>query len=306
VTEALQSIRKALDWGKLTTLRLRAMAVAEEVQAGSHRSRRRGAGVEFGGHRVYVPGDDLRFLDRRAMMRHDRLLVREFETETNRRLTFLIDASRSMAYASERARASKFAFGAIIVAALTRVALGGSDTVSLDWLGGTRGRPLPATGGPEAFDRVVDLLEGASTEGDLRVDEQAVDAALALVGRRARRGSVVVVVSDFLDLPDGAPDRIASLAAGGRTVVAVSILDPAEAAFPFQGPIRFRSSEGGHFVETDASSARNAYLAALARNRATYRESLLARGGRFVEATTSDDAVSIVRAVLASIEGLPA
>jgi uncharacterized protein (DUF58 family) len=240
------------------------------------------------------------------MMRHDRLLVREFETETNRRLTFLVDASPSMAYASDGARTSKFGFGAIVVAALTRVALGGSDTVSLDWLGGARSRPLPSMGGPEAFDRVVDLLEHATTGGDLTVDERALDAALALVSRRARRGSVVVVVSDFLDLPDGAPDRIASLAASGRTVVGVSILDLAEAAFPFQGPIRFRSSEGGHFVETDGSSARNAYLAALARNRASYRMSLLARGGRFVEATTSDDPISVVRAVLASIEGLPA
>jgi len=165
---------------------------------------------------------------------------------------------------------------------------------------------LPATGGPEAFDRVVDLLEAASAEGDQEVDERALDAALALVGRRARRGSIVVVVSDFLDLPKDAPDRIASLGVGGRTVVALSILDPAEATFPFQGPIRFRSSEGNHFVETDASTARDAYLAALARNRATYRESLLARGGRFVEATTTDDPVSVVLAVLGSVEGVPA
>lgn len=240
------------------------------------------------------------------MMRHDRLLVREFETETNRRLAFLVDASRSMAYSSDGAKTSKLGFGSVVVAALTRVALSGSDTVSLDWLGGTNVRPLPATGGPEAFDRVVDLLEGASAESDLGADEQALDGAIAFVGRRARRGSIVVVVSDFLDLPAGAPDRIAALGAGGRTVVGLSILDPAEAAFPFQGPIRFRSSEGSHFVETDASGARETYLAALARNRDTYREGLVARGGRFVEATTSDDPVSVVRSVLAAVEGAPA
>jgi hypothetical protein len=188
---------------------------------------------------------------------------------------------------------------------LTRVALSGSDTVSLDWLGGATSRPLPATGGPEAFERVIDLLESASAESNLDADEAALDAAIAFVGRRARRGSVVVVVSDFLDLPAGAPDRISALGAGDRTVVGVSILDPAEAAFPFQGPIRFRSSEGNHFVETDASGAREAYLAALARNRVTYREGLIARGGRFVEATTADDPVSVVRSVLAAVEGAP-
>lgn len=306
MTDSFPELRKALDWGKLTTLRLRAMAVAEGVFAGAHRSRRKGAGVEFGGHRVYVPGDDLRFLDRRAMMRHDRLLVREFETETNRRLSLLFDASRSMHYASEGARASKFGFGAVVLAALTRVALSGSDTVSLDWIAGKNCRALPAIGGPEAFERLVDLLESADAEGDAVRDPDALEQSLALVSRRARRGSIVVVLSDFLDLPDGSPNRIAALSSGGRVVVGVSVLDPAEVGFPFQGPIRFRASEGARFVETDASAARADYLAALAENRAAYRETLVARGGRFVETTSADDPVGVVRSVLAAIEGVPA
>src|SRR5262249_32964690 len=73
-----------IDWGALAPLRLKARAVAEGVYAGMHRSARKGAGVEFGGQRPYVPGDDLRFFDRRALLRHDRLMVREFETETDR------------------------------------------------------------------------------------------------------------------------------------------------------------------------------------------------------------------------------
>jgi uncharacterized protein (DUF58 family) len=210
-----------------------------------------------------------------------------------------------MGYASEGVRISKFAYSAVLAAALTRVALSGSDTVSLDWLGGAGSRPLPPTGGPEAFERLVDVLDRASADGDLEGDDRSLEKALALVARRARRGSIVVVVSDFLDLPASAGDRIASLGASGRTVVGVAVLDPAEAAFPFQGPIRFRASEGNHFVETDASRARDAYLSALARNRAKYRESLIGRGGRFIESTTADDPVSTVRAVLAAIEGAP-
>lgn len=306
MTDSFSALRKSLDWAKLSTLRLRAMAVAEGVYSGAHRSRRRGAGVEFAGHRIYVPGDDLRFLDRRAMMRHDRLLLREFETETNRRLTLLLDASRSMHYGSPGAKCTKFDYVSVLLAALTRVALGGADTVSLDWLSGASCRPLPATGGPEAFDRLVDALEQSTAEGDLERDPEALEIALALVSRRARRGAVVVVASDFLDLPSGAPERIASLATGGRIVVGLSVLDPAEASFPFQGPIRFRSSEGNKVVETDASGARAAYLAALAENRRKYRESLIARGGRFVEATTESDPIGVVRSVLAAIEGAPA
>ncbi|MCP6756854.1 DUF58 domain-containing protein, partial [Klebsiella pneumoniae] len=79
---------------------------------------RRGAGVEFGGHRNYVPGDDLRFLDRHARMRHGLLLVREFETETDRALRLIVDASASMSFKSDQALGAKYAYAAVIAAAL--------------------------------------------------------------------------------------------------------------------------------------------------------------------------------------------
>ena len=114
---------RAIDWGSIAPLRLRARAVADGVYAGAHRSLRRGPGVEFGGHREYVPGDDLRWLDHRALLRHDKLLVREFETETDRGLRIVVDASASMAFRGEKAPASKFAFAALLAAALARIAL---------------------------------------------------------------------------------------------------------------------------------------------------------------------------------------
>src|SRR5258705_8137913 len=122
-------IRGALDWGNLAPLRLRSRLVAEGVYAGGHRSARRGAGVEFGGYREYTPGDDLRWLDRRSLMRHDRLLVREFETETDRALRLVVDASASMAYRGSRAPGAKLAWSALVAAALSRIALASGDPV---------------------------------------------------------------------------------------------------------------------------------------------------------------------------------
>ena len=85
------TFRAAIDWSRLAPLRLRARLVAEGAWAGMHQSPRRGAGVEFGGHRAYTPGDDLRFIDRHALMRHGELMIREFETETDRDLRLLVD-----------------------------------------------------------------------------------------------------------------------------------------------------------------------------------------------------------------------
>lgn len=296
-------VRSALDWGKLVPLHLRARSVAEGVYAGGHRSPRRGSGVEFGGHRNYVPGDDLRFIDRHALMRHGRLLVREFETETDRTLRLVVDASASMAYKSELASISKLEFASVLAAALARVAVGGSDPVALDWIGGARARRLPATGGREAFERVVGSLEDAEPGGDLRLDLGAVERTLTIVARNARRGSVVVLLSDLIDLPEGSLDGFAALATRGRTIIAVRVLDPMEARFPLEGPLRLRAVEGDLLIETDAESARVQYLEALEALAEAWDLRLLRRGGRLVRAVTDEDPVRIVRAVLEAAEG---
>ena len=293
------SIRQGLDWGLLGPLRLRARAVADGVYAGGHRSPRRGPGVEFGGHRAYVPGDDLRWLDRRALMRHGRLLVREFETETDRALRLLVDASASMAFRSRSAPGAKLAFAALLAAALARVALAGGDPVALDWIGGEQRRPLPATGGREAFERIVSALETVSPGGDLSVDLPVIERSLAPIVRHARRGSIIVLFSDLLDLPPGTIDRFAALSSMGRLPIAVRILDPVEATFPFSGPLRLRASEGEALVETDADVARERYLTALAEHDATWQHRLLAVGGRFMPVVTSEDPVAVLRQILA-------
>lgn len=296
-------LRGRLDWGRLAPLRLRARTVAEGVLVGMHRSTRRGAGVEFGGHRTYVPGDDLRFLDRRAMLRHDRLYVREFETETERGLRLLVDASLSMAYRSEEAPAAKLAYAALLAAALAKIALAESDTVSMDFVGGADARPVAGSGGAEAFERIVAALEGLVPGGDLVTEPEELERALLRVARRARRGSVIVVLGDFLDLPPGSEERISALCSGGRTVVCVRVLDPVEASFPFEGPLRLRSSEGARFIETEGAVARAGYLEALGAIARRFRERLVAAGGSFVDTKTTEDPIQVVQRILSAASG---
>lgn len=294
-------LRKKLDWGSLAPLRLRARVVAEGVYAGMHRSARRGAGVEFGGYREYTPGDDLRWLDRRSLLLHERLMVRQFETETDRALRLVVDASASMAYRGARAPGAKLAWSALVAAALTRIALSSGDPVGLAFLGGTAARPLPTSGGREQFERIVGALEAIAPGGDARTDAALVDRTLEPLARSARRGAVVVVLSDLLDLPDDAQDRIVALGARGRVLVVVQTLDPDEVDFPFEGNVRLRAMEGSHVVETDAETARARYLDALEALSEGWARAVTARGGRFLRATTADDPVTIVRKVVQAV-----
>jgi hypothetical protein len=89
-------------------------------------------------------------------------------------------------------------------------------------------------------------------------------------------------------------------------VVAVQVLDPDEIDLPFNGPVRLRALESDLVVDTDAPRARDDYRAALAEHAAKWREGLLARGARWLRASTADEPGAVVRQVLEGISGAPA
>lgn len=301
----VSGVKQAIDWGELAPLHLRARLVADGVFAGAHRSARRGAGVEFAGHRVYVPGDELRFIDVRASMRHERIVVRHFETETERALRLVVDATASMGFRGKGAPASKYAYAALLAAALARVSLASGDPVGLDWIGGDDTRRVAPSARSETFERVVATLEAAHTGGDARARTDLLEEGLAVAVRGARRGSAIVVFSDLLDLPDDAPDIVGALGTRGRPLAVVEVLDPEEALFPFEGPIRLRALEAGPHdvvtVQTDAPTVREGYLARLEARASAWRDALARHGGALVRCTTTDDPIAVVRDVLRAV-----
>ena len=91
----------------LRRLRLEASQVADGVMSGFHASARLGRGIEFAGFRNYVPGDDLRFLDRRRSLSDTGLLIRQYEVERDRALLVIVDGSASMAASGDDAPGRK-------------------------------------------------------------------------------------------------------------------------------------------------------------------------------------------------------
>ncbi len=302
MTEPTSALR-GFEWGKVSGLRLRAESIAEGLYLGSHRSIKRGSGVEFSGHRNYVPGDDLRWLDRHALMRHARLLIREFETETDRALHLVVDATASMGYRSDAAPATKLEFATLLAAVLARLAIAGGDPVALDWLGGSNCRWLPPLGGRQAFERVVGVLEFAKAEGDCHHDDSAVDRALTAVLRYARRGTSIVILTDLADLPGAILTRAAALCSRGRRVIVVRVLDPAELNFTFRGPVHLLALEGRLSATTDADVTRNQYLSALSRESEQFATLLSQRGGRYITVCTDADPADAIRDIIVTFGG---
>jgi uncharacterized protein (DUF58 family) len=292
-----------IDWAALGRLRLQARRIAEGAWVGLHPSHRRGSGLEFAGHRSYVPGDDLRWLDQRALLRHERLLIKQFETETDRTVRLVIDATASMAYKSEASPLRKLDMAGLLAAALTRIAVRSGDRAGLDFFGGVDAAPLPVSGGMPAFERTLIELTRVRAGGHVGTTREELERALAPVTQRSPRGTLIIVLSDLLELGAAAPEVFAALGTSGRQAILVQILDPLEASFQLEGPVRLKAAEGALEVETNASLARAGYLEALAALQASYREAVRSHGGDLVTCRTDEDAVGVVRSILRAAEG---
>jgi len=236
-------------------------------------------------------------------MRHDRLTVRLFETETDRGLHLLLDATASMGFRGKDAPSAKIGFAALLAAVLARVALSAGDPVSLNWIGGKGAHPVPPSATGETFDRVVQSLGALQATGDIRHDATAFERAMQPIAHRARRGACIVLLSDLLDLPDGALERFSALGTQGRRLIAVQTLDREELTFPYHGTVRLAAMEGDVVVETDADTTRERYIQALETWTQRWTHKLAVRGGDLLRVPTDDDPVDGVVRILGSIAG---
>src|SRR6476469_9433518 len=144
---------------RLNHLQVSARSVVEGAVTGAHRSPLKGASVEFRQHRFYTPGDEPRRLDWRVLGRTDRPYIKEYDEETNLRCVLMLDESGSMAYGAEGPTpgaaagaaapeaGSKFEYAAKIVASLSYLMLGQTESVGLALFGGHVRQWLAPRGG---------------------------------------------------------------------------------------------------------------------------------------------------------------
>jgi uncharacterized protein (DUF58 family) len=121
-----------MELSRLGGLEVVTAGIVEGFLAGLHRSPRRGFSVEFAEHRMYQPGDELRYVDWKLLGRTDRMYVKQFEEETNLRAVVVLDASRSMAWSGDPGtRLSKLDYARRLVAAMALVLLRQRDATGL-------------------------------------------------------------------------------------------------------------------------------------------------------------------------------
>ena len=115
---------------RLANYEFAAKALVEGYLSGQHRSRDRGASIEFHEYRAYAQGDDPALVDWRVYAKTDRHYLRTFEMETNLECHIFVDSSASMSFVGGGAM-SKLEFASFFAACLSWLVIKRHDRVSL-------------------------------------------------------------------------------------------------------------------------------------------------------------------------------
>jgi uncharacterized protein (DUF58 family) len=224
---------------KLGGLEVVTEGVVEGFLSGLHRSPRRGFSVEFAEHRMYQPGDELRYVDWKILGRNDRLYVKQFEEETNLRAMVVCDVSRSMAWTgSPETVLPKLAYAQRLIAALSLVLLRQRDATGLIAFDDDVRAVLPPRARLSHWRQLLEVL-GALDAGA----GTAAEPALRRVVHQLRRRGLVVFVSDLLLDRDLALKALRFLRHRGHQVLVLHLMDPAEIALGGPAEARFEDPE---------------------------------------------------------------
>ncbi|MFM8803834.1 MAG: DUF58 domain-containing protein [Planctomycetia bacterium] len=277
---------------RVRDLELFARERVQGVLQGSNASILKGSTTDFLQHRPYLAGDTLKHLDWRVYARTDRLVIREYEEQTNSRLAVVVDVSGSMRTGAT-GRFTKHDFAVRNAAILLTLACLQRDQFSLALFRTGRIAELPFRGGRGHLRRALAALVAGTADGGTDF-VQGLAESTAHVSRRG----LVVVISDFMDEPERICRQLAAIRARQGDLVAVQVHDPREADLDFNSVTRFHDPETGGVVVVDPVVVRQEYRRAFAEHCDSLRDGCRRHGFDHAVVAVGDDYAAPIEAYL--------
>ena len=144
----------------------------------------------FADSRIYVPGDDLRFLDWNIYARLDQLFLKLFLQEEDLHVSILLDMSKSMNWGEP----NKWLYVRRIAAAITYIGLVNFDRVSLYGYANGLQRELTGIRGRRWMFKSIEFLTHLETDGVSNLSEVTRQFAI-----RHPQPGIVILLSDFFE-----------------------------------------------------------------------------------------------------------
>ena len=255
---------------KAKKIEITARRLVEEQLGGQYSSVFKGRGLVFADVRPYTAGDDIRTIDWNITARMNAPHVKQFVEERDRTVNLIIDMSASGYFGSRGA--AKRELAAELAAVVAFSAIKNNDRVGLFIVTDRVERFVPPKKGRRHVMRVIgEILAFVPQSRGTNLK-----AALDLLGRMARRRSVVFLVSDFLT-PAADWERPMQIARQRHELVPVVVVDPLEQALPPVGILMLEDLETGQLVEVDTNGFAARQYAARAKAAAAVRDLAMRR-----------------------------
>lgn len=282
----------------LGTLPLRARLLADAIGVGGHRSRRKGASVEFADYRDYQPGDDLRRVDWRLFGRTDRLQVRDAHEETPLRVQLLLDVSASMSFSSRPGLMTKLDVSRTVLAAIALLTQRQRDACGVALLGDEVLHYAPPSASPSRLRGVWGALETPSL-----ARKSALAQTLGQVAEIAPARCLFVLASDFYEEPADLAGIAGRLRFERHDLLALHVMDPVEEDFTFNEPAHFLDLETENCLQLDPAAAARHYRAAFAAHRGALDDTFRTHGFDYVPLRSDASPLSALAAYLSRRAG---
>jgi len=230
-----------------------AKALVEGYLSGRHRSKERGASIEFHEYRQYSPGDDPALVDWRVFARTDKHYLKTFEQETNMECHIFVDSSGSMGY-KEAGPISKIDYASFFAACLSWLVIQKNDRVSLQLFDDKIRTHLPAGSTRKHLHSVLTHLEN-NKPGNVT----ELSTALKKAYPQVKRKGTLVILSDFFDEPEEIFKALNPYLHRGFRVHLFQVLDPAELELPDYGLAKMVDMENGEELVIHTASIKQSW-----------------------------------------------
>lgn len=276
---------------RVQRLELKARQIVEGFLSGSHRSPYFGQSVEFVQHRQYVAGDDVRHVDWKVWARQDKLVIKQYEEDTNLRCSLLIDSSASMRYGKKDS--TKFDYACTLAACLALLVLRQQDAAGSVMFDNSIRSRVPLRTSQKHLQDILVSLEESRPKEKTELSQVFKD----IVQTFPKRG-LMVLISDLLGAEESIVRGIATLRKAGHDVIVLHVLDDDEVDFPFSDPTRFEGLEVDDHLTCNPRALREGYLESLNRFLERVRRSCAASKSDYIFARTSDAPDAILSKIL--------
>lgn len=227
--------------------------VLSTILEGSWTAMMKGRGMEFAGFRQYTYGDDASRIDWNATLRAKDVLVREFEEYRTVNVFFLLDVSDSMLFTSAEKLKAEFAAELLFNLASAIAEVGDSVGFAL-YSDRIVKKQHPSIGREVVYKLGQELLNGKNYGGKSDFKQ-----TMNMVNSLLQQRSLIIMISDFIDLPEGW-ERYIQMFATRYDLIGIMVRDRHDFSFPDLGmQVIVQPPSGGESLLVDVKQYQKAF-----------------------------------------------